>query len=104
MAAVTAEQLEGETVIEASGMAVAPGFIDLHQHGQSLASYDAQVRDGITTALELEIGVEDIEAWYEDRQGKAPVNYGASISHPYSRQMAMLGETPAWRANRLQPS
>ena len=101
VAAVTVEQLDGEKVIEASGMVVAPGFVDLHQHGQSLANYDAQVRDGITTSLELEIGVEDIEAWYEDRHGKALVNYGASISHPYSRQMAMLGRNPGLAGESL---
>ena len=101
VAAVTAEPLEGEETIDASGMVVAPGFIDLHQHGQSLENYDAQIRDGITTALELEIGVENIEAWYADRQGKALVNYGASISHPYSRQMAMLGRNPGLAGESL---
>ena len=80
---------------------VAPGFIDLHQHGQSLANYEAQVRDGITTALELEIGVEDVDSWYQDRQGKALVNYGASISHPFSRQLAALGRNPGLEGESL---
>ncbi len=88
--AVSENDLDGKRTLEATGLVVAPGFIDLHQHGQSLENYAAQVRDGITTALELEIGVEDIEAWYQDRHGRALLNYGASISHPYSRQLAML--------------
>ncbi len=101
MAAISEERLEGERIVDASGMVVAPGFIDLHQHGQSLENYDAQIRDGITTSLELEIGVENIDAWYQDRHGKALINHGASISHPYSRQMAMLGRNPGLAGESL---
>ena len=99
--AVSEAALEGERTLEATGLVVSPGFIDLHQHGQSLENYAAQVRDGITTALELEIGVEDIESWYQDRHGKALLNYGASISHPYSRQLAMLGHNPGLSGESL---
>ncbi len=99
--AVSEAALDGERTLEATGMVVSPGFIDLHQHGQSLENYAAQVRDGITTALELEIGVEDIESWYQDRHGKALLNYGASISHPYSRQLAMLGHNPGLSGESL---
>ena len=94
VAAIADGPLDGKRAIDATGLVVVPGFIDLHQHGQSIANYEAQVRDGITTSLELEIGVEDIDAWYRDRQGKAHVNFGASISHPYSRQLAVLGYNP----------
>ncbi len=99
--AVSENDLDGKRTLEATGLVVAPGFIDLHQHGQSLENYAAQVRDGITTALELEIGVEDIEAWYQDRHGRALLNYGASISHPYSRQLAMLGHNPGLSGESL---
>ena len=101
VAALSETALNGVRTLEANGLVVAPGFIDLHQHGQSLENYAAQVRDGITTALELEIGVEDIETWYQDRHGKAVLNYGASISHPYSRQLAMLGHNPGLSGKSL---
>jgi Amidohydrolase family len=77
--------LKGNLVIDASGLIVAPGFIDLHAHGQDEVSNRFQAADGVTTALELEIGVLPVSSWYDARKGKAPINYGASVSHPYAR-------------------
>ncbi|MEP7272272.1 MAG: amidohydrolase family protein, partial [Acidobacteriota bacterium] len=57
---VSTERLEGARTIDASGLVVAPGFIDLHQHGQSQDDYRLMALDGITSALELEVGVPDV--------------------------------------------
>ena len=80
--------------IDATGLVVAPGFIDLHSHGQDAENYRYKAMDGVTTALELEIGVGDIDGWYAERQGKALVNFGASAGHPAAR-MAVMHETAA---------
>lgn len=101
IAVVTPNAITGKKVLNASGHVVAPGFIDLHQHGQSPTNYRAQVHDGVTTALELEIGVADIPKWYGEREGKAPVNYGASISHPYSRNIVQIGKNPGLEGEQM---
>jgi dihydroorotase len=101
IAAISEGSLAGKRVLDAAGHVVSPGFIDLHQHGQAPANYAAHVRDGITTSLELELGVENIDAWYAERAGGQIINYGASISHPYSRQIAMTGSNPGLTGDAL---
>src|SRR5712691_12882086 len=45
--------------------------------------------DGVTTALELEIGTADIDQWYAEREGKTLINYGASVGHVPVRMAVM---------------
>jgi N-acyl-D-aspartate/D-glutamate deacylase len=85
IAAISAEPLAGDTVVDVSNHVVAPGFIDLHAHGQTTSDMELQVQDGVTTALELEIGVYPVASWYQSMEGKAPVNYGATVSHVGAR-------------------
>ena len=68
VAAMSTGPLEGGDVVDVSGLVVAPGFIDLHAHGQDPFSRDLQVRDGVTTALELESGVWPVDDWYAGNQ------------------------------------
>src|SRR5437016_2713981 len=77
IAVISTGPLEGKQTMEARGLVVAPGFIDLHQHGQDAENYAVKAADGVTTALELEVGVADVDRWYEEREGKARINYGA---------------------------
>src|SRR5271170_8248597 len=79
--AISAEPLLGKTTIDAQGLVVAPGLIDLHEHGQEPRNYQFQAHDGVTTSLELERGTADVDGWYAQREGKALINYGVSIGH-----------------------
>lgn len=75
--------------VNARGLVVAPGFIDLHAHGQDSLTATFQARDGVTTALELEVGTYPIAPWYAAREGRALINYGTAVGHIGARR-AML--------------
>jgi N-acyl-D-aspartate/D-glutamate deacylase len=81
VAAISTGLLSGKSIIDATGLVVSPGFIDLHSHGQDAENYRIKAMDGVTTALEMEVGVWPVQAWYAARQGKALINYGASVGH-----------------------
>ena len=75
IARISTAPLNAKSVIEAKGLVVAPGFIDLHEHGQEPRNYEFQARDGVTTSLELEAGTDDVDRWYAVREGKALINF-----------------------------
>src|SRR5258707_3320528 len=81
IAAISEKPLSGKTTIDAKGLVVTPGFIDLHEHGQEPRNYQFQAHDGLTTSLELEAGTDDVDRWYAAREGKSLINYGVSIGH-----------------------
>jgi len=89
--AISATPLTGSRVIDASQLVVASGFIDLHEHGQQEESYRMMVRDGVTSAFELEVGTADVPQWYAAREGGQIVNYGVSAGHIPVR-MKVLGD------------
>jgi len=86
----------GDTVVDASGLVVAPGFIDIHNHSASeLANQPAaesQVAQGITTVV---LGPDGSSPWpiqaYLDERRKSPaaVNVAVMVGHATVRRLVM---------------
>jgi len=86
IAAISKAPLNGKKNIDARGLIVTPGFIDLHSHAINVPSNWMQAFDGVTTSLELEAGSFPIDKAYEAAATKRlPLNYGFSVSWAMAR-------------------
>jgi len=95
IATISSEAIKGRQTFDAKGLVVAPGFIDLHEHGQKPENYAFQAHDGVTTSLELEAGTADVAGWYAEREGKSLVNFGVSVGHIPTR-MKVMKDPGSW--------
>jgi N-acyl-D-aspartate/D-glutamate deacylase len=95
IASVTTGVPAARDTIDVRGLVVAPGFIDLHSHGQDSINYRYMAHDGVTTALELELGAYPVAPWYAKREGKSLINFGVSASHPGARRAMLDGDSTA---------
>jgi dihydroorotase len=84
--------LRGTKTIDASGLIVAPGLIELHTHGEDPLNYQYRAMDGVTTMLDTERGTVDVDKWYADRKDKALVNHGISAGHSPARVQVVGGQ------------
>ena len=86
--------LEGAMTVDVGGLVVAPGFVDLHSHAQTLPGRRLQACDGVTTALDLEAGRAPVALAYAPEANRgSPINYGFSASWASAR-MHVMADTP----------
>jgi dihydroorotase len=91
IAEISAEPLTGRETLDARGLVVAPGFIDIHRHAHGEISYRYAARDGVTSVFELEIGTADVDAWYRMLGPARLINFGVGAGHIGAR-MQVLGD------------
>ena len=104
---VTADQLKGRRMIDASGLVVAPGFIDILSYDPVESGVWTKIADGVTTNLAMHGGTVDPDQWYRAvARQKPPLNYGASFFYNQAR-MRLIGDryaasTPAIRKELVE--
>ena len=83
IAAISRDALRGRKTLDASGLVVAPGFIDiLAGPPRRLEGQSFKIMDGVTTVLGMHGGPVDIPAWYAERgEAGSLTNYGTVIGH-----------------------
>jgi N-acyl-D-amino-acid deacylase len=87
---------QGDEVIDAKGLVLAPGFIDIHNHSTEGLERDplatTQIAQGITTVL---LGADGdspwpIGAWLEERHGKpVSMNLAVTVGHATVREQIL---------------
>ncbi len=94
IAVVTTDALRGKTTVNAKGLVVGPGFVDVHSHAQTIPAGWIQAFDGVTTALELEGGTWPVAKTYDAVASEGrPINYGFSVNWLAARTDMGLSRT-----------
>jgi len=84
--AISEDSLDGKKIIDASGLVVAPGFIDILSYDPNAVGVWNKIADGVTTNLAMHGGTAWPDQWYSHYAAqKPPLNYGASFFYTEAR-------------------
>lgn len=100
---ISVEPLRGQRTINASGLIVAPGFIDILSYRPNGYGDWYKIADGVTSNLCLH-GLDDPMAEFLAKTAplQPPVNYGGSVDHYEHRKDLGIGIQRASTSHRLE--
>lgn len=96
IARITDDAIRGKSTIDATGLVVAPGFIDIHSHTPTRLGEHLSVLDGITTQLDLEAGAYPPTSYGYQYRGGAQLHFGSSVGHFAIRGLVMEGSSQSY--------
>jgi len=104
--AISIEPMQGAKTIDASGLVVAPGFINVHSHSWTPLGQEFELKDGVTTALELEAGAYPVTKFGTHAPiavaDNARINFGASVGHAWVRSTILEGDDSLSGADQMR--
>ena len=92
--AISGDRLNGTTVLDAAGLVVAPGFIDILSYEPNEYGIWFKVADGVTTNLGLHglrsRAADFFNVWGSETR-RPPTHYGGAFSDPWARSQLGIG-------------
>jgi len=96
IAVVTSHPLKGNHVIDASGLVVAPGFIDNLSYDPNSLGVWTKIADGVTTNIAMHGGTTNPKVWLAHYEREhPPVHFGASFFVMQARNSLGIGRYSA---------
>ncbi len=98
---ITSHPLKGERVIDATGLVVAPGFIDNLSYDPNSLGVWNKIADGVTSNIAMHGGTSTPKSWYAHyERNRTPVHFGASFFYTQARNQFRLSRYDS--ANQAQ--